>query len=520
MRKNLYLYLLLLLALAACGRQVPSEQLARADALLNEEKNDSAYQVVAGIQEQYINTPADRAHYNLLLTRTSLLTGHPLPPDSCIDHAISYYKQKSDCQNLAEAYYYKAVQLVKQQEYVKAMYYCKQAQLQAIQSGDLKQQHKIVEQIAHINYLTSNYQFYLQNAKEALKLAKTLQDKNRIAFSYNYISNAFIGLGQSDSACIYAQKTIPYLQSVKQKDQFYFLNTIGLSYRYTDPEKAKYYLEKALSYKEMSSTLECLADIYYDEKGSEEAYRLWKRALTVNDGTPQANIIYNILEYDVQHGNTDNELEKVNEIMDIKDSMQAKLTNDTLKELQLRFDHEVEKHKLDRQLAWSVVGIVVLIAVVIVITSYMLVKRHKYKLYLTNTQIQIDNYNAQISRLKASGEDVKEEIDRLNSKIMELAESCSQRMNRGVLLYNSVKAGNTMVEWDKDDYDMFIEYYDAIDHATVKRHRKEYRDLTSRALASLLLQDLGMSDDDIRKMMVLSQNGLRSMKYRIAQKKK
>ena len=115
---------------------------------------------------------------------------------------------------------------------------------------------------------------------------------------------------------------------------------------------------------------------------------------------------------------------------------------------------------------------------------------------------------------------MKEEIDCLNSRIMELAESCSQRMNRGVLLYNSVKAGNTMVEWDKDDYDMFIEYFDAIDHATVKRHRKEYRDLTSRALASLLLQDLGMSDDDIRKMMVLSQNGLRSMKYRIAQKKR
>ena len=520
MRKIPYSYLLLLLAFAACGRQVPSEQLARADALLAEEKNDSAYQVVAGIQEQYINTPADRAHYNLLLTRTSLLTGHPLPPDSCIDYAISYYEQKKDCQNLAEAYLYKGRSLFYRQEYVTAMYYYKQAQLQAIQSGDLKQQHKIVEEIAYVNGFTSNYHLQLQNAKEALRLAKALQDDNRIAFSYNFINRAFLGLGISDSAYIYAQKTIPYLQSVKEKDMAYFLTIIGLSYRYTNPEKSKYYCEKDLTYKEMSSTLECLADIYYDEKEPEEAYRLWKRALTVNDGTPQANIIYNILEYDVQHGNTDNVLEKVNEIMDIKDSMQAKLAGDTLKELQLRFDHEVEKHKLDRQLAWSVVGIVVLIAVVIVITSYMLVKRHKYKLYLTNTQIQIDNYNAQISRLKASGEDVKEEIDRLNSRITELAESCSQRMNRGVLLYNSVKAGNTMVEWDKDDYDMFIEYFDAIDHATVKRHRKEYRDLTSRALASLLLQDLGMSDDDIRNMMALSQNGLRSMKYRIAQKKR
>ena len=511
--------LIVLGTFAGCGRQMVSDELANADTLLAAEENDSAYQVVADIKERYIDNEADLAHYHLLLTRTSLLTGHPVPPDSCIDHAISYYEQEKDYSNLAEAYFYKGRSLVNRKEHVKAMRYCKLAEQQAMQSADPKQQHKIVEEIAYINSITGNYQLQLQSAKKALQLANALQDKNRIAFSYNSISIAYIRLNQPDSAYIYAQKTIPYLQYINQRDLPYFLTNIGASYRKTDPEKAKYYCEKALTYKVFSSTLECLADIYYDEGKPEEAYRLWKKALTVGDGTPQDYIIYNILEYDIQHGNTDNVLEKVNEIMDIKDSIQAKLASDTLKELQLRFDHEVEKHKLDRQLDRSIIAIVVLIAVVIAITSYVLIKQHKYKLFLTKTQMQIDNYTAQIHQLEESGNDVKEEIDHLKRKITELTESGNQRTVRGILLYNKLKAGDTMVEWTKDDYNIFIEYYNAIDHDTIKKYRKMYKNITPRNLVFLLLYDWGKSDDEICKMMALSPEGMRSMRFRIAKKR-
>lgn len=517
--KRSVLMLIVLGTFAGCGRQMVSDELAKADALLAAEENDSAYQVVADIKERYIDNEADLAHYHLLLTRTSLLTGHQVPPDSCIDHAICYYEQKKDCKNLAEAYYYKACKLVKQQEYAKAIYYCKLAERQAVQSADLKQQHKIVEEIAYINCITGNYQLQLQNAKEALRLAKALQDKNRIAHSYYAITHAFFGLNQPDSACLYGQKLVPYLQSLKKEDLADFLTTIGASYRKTDPEKAKYYCEKALTYKVFSSTLECLADIYYDEGRPEEAYRLWKKALTVGDGTPQDYIIYNILEYDIQHGNTNNVLEKVNEIMDIKDSIQAKLASDTLKDLQLRFDHEVEKHELDRQLDHSIIAIVVLIAVVIAITSYVLIKQHKYKLFLTKTQMQIDNYTAQIHQLEESGNDVKEEIDHLKRKITELTESGNQRTVRGILLYNKLKAGDTIVEWTKDDYNIFFEYYDAIDHDTIKKYRKMYKNITPRNLVFLLLYDWGKSDDEICKMMALSPEGMRSMRFRIAKKR-
>ena len=72
-----------------------------------------------------------------------------------------------------------------------------------------------------------------------------------------------------------------------------------------------------------------------------------------------------------------------------------------------------------------------------------------------------------------------------------------------------------MVEWDKEDYDMFIDYCDAIDHTTVRQIRKEHRKITPRNLTFLLLYEMGKNDEDIRRIMALSPEGLRSMRFRI-----
>lgn len=237
--------------------------------------------------------------------------------------------------------------------------------------------------------------------------------------------------------------------------------------------------------------------------------------MAVNDGAPKQIVIYNILEYDIQHGKSDDVLAKVSDIIDSFDSIRTKLKNDTLKDMQLRFDHEVEKYELDRKLDRSIIAIVALIAMVIVIVSYVVIKRHKHRLFLAKTQIQIDNYMAQIHRLEESDNDVKEEVNQLKAKINELAESGTYRVNRGMLLYNQIKNEGNMLEWSKDDYGMFINYYDAIDHSTVKKLRDCHKNITPRNLSFLLLYEMGKNDDDIRRIMALSPEGLRSIRYRV-----
>ena len=513
--KKVLLCLVILTMFVGCGKQMASEKLAQADSLIAAEKNDSAYMLLSGIKESHLATDEDRAHYYLLMTRASILTGNTVPPDSCINYAISYYEQGKDYSNLADAYFYKGYLSLRKDSLPETMFLFKIAEKHAKLSEDLLQQYKIAEAISYINGIGGKYNLQIKYAFLSLKLASILKDKNRIAYSLGRISDSYLHLEMKDSADHYAKKIIPYIDDIRKEDLPYFLTIIGNAYKNTDTTKAKWYYKKALSYQELPSTTEGLADIYYEEGNQEEAYRLWKRALSICDMSSKDNIIYNILEYDILHGNTDNVLEKVNEIMDIKDSIQDKLENDTLKDLQLRFDHEVEKHELDQKLNRSLWAIAGLIALVMAIVIYVLFKRYQQRLLWTQTQIQIDNYTTQIRRYEESGADVKEIIEELQAKINAIMEDKSQKLNRGLKLYNDVNNNESMIRWSKEDYDMFIDYFDVINHPIVKKHRKEHEKLTPRTLTFLLLCSMGKSDEDIRQIMALSPEGLRSMRFRV-----
>lgn len=513
--KKVLLSLVILTMFVACGKQMVSEKLAQADSLIVAEKNDSAYMLLSGIKESHLATDEDRAHYYLLMTRASTLTGNTVPPDSCIDYAISYYEQKKDCWRLADAYYYKAYKFYSQQDFPTSLLLLKEAEKQTANTQDIKQQYKITELIARLNDVVGNNNLFKKYARLSLRLAESLKDNNRQAYSLQSLAYAFRNENQNDSANYYTLKTIPFLNDIRKEDHAYFLTDIGYAYKYSEPEKAKEYFSKALEQREYTHTLAHLADIYYKEGNRDEAYQLWKQALTINDGAPKDVIICNLLEYDIQRGNTDDVVEKVNEIMDIKDSIQDKLKNDTLKDLQLRFDHEVEKHELDLMLNRSLWAIAGLIALVIAIVIYVLFKRYQQRLLWTQTQIQIDNYTTQIRRYEESGADVKEIIEELQAKINAIMEDKSQKLNRGLKLYNDVNNNESMIRWSKEDYDMFIDYFDVINHPIVKKHRKEHKKLTPRTLTFLLLCSMGKSDEDIRQIMALSPEGLRSMRFRV-----
>ena len=125
-----------------------------------------------------------------------------------------------------------------------------------------------------------------------------------------------------------------YTKYINKKELPLILTNLGLLYRDSNPEEAKKFLMKSLSYKEFTNTYEWLAEIAYDEGKPDEAYHYWKRALTIQDATPKDNVIHNLIEYDIERGKTDSICEMVTQIIAIRDSIDAKLKNDTIKDLE------------------------------------------------------------------------------------------------------------------------------------------------------------------------------------------
>lgn len=551
MRKNIiYLSVIVLLLYACNGIQV-TEKLNQIDSLVAKEQYDSADSILKNLANVSM-TADDQAHYYLLATQLGYLTNQPLSSDSLLDLAIIYYNKVENKQKLANCYFYKSYRSEINKDYPKAILYIKDAERLGESTGDLSLQFKIAESLAFLNSLCGNDLLQLQYAKKALLFAQKLKSHNRIAYSYNKISFALANLNQYDSALYYVEKTIPYIDYVDDYDKAGFLTNIGLLYKEKNPKKAKEFLEKALVFDQLPGTYEYLADVYYAEGDTDKAYNLWKKALTKDNNIryEKDNLIHSIIGYNIKQGNIDEVGKNINEIIAIKDSIIRTLKNDTIKDLQLRFDHEVAMHEADKKLINAqrlLMGGAFIMGILIFIIYYRkkkeesLEREHQMQLYAYTTEInnleakkenaisQIwelkkskEEYGQKISELQQEAKNSEAAIHKLNKDIQSLLNERAPKLKQGSLLYNHIVDGGTTSGWHYNETTAFNSYYAATHYRSYSRIMKVERStkLSAHNLFYLILKDMGKTDDEIRRIMHISPEGLRSLRSRTKPKEK
>lgn len=500
-----------------CQTRKVDEQLTKVDTLILEEKYDTAFQVLNAIDTSCLKQE-DIAHFTLLKVQTAYLVNKPVESaDSLLDTVIDYYQHDDDGDKLIDAYYYKAIGYNLQKDYKKSVFVLKKAESLAERSSNKRLQYKVFEVLSFVNRMVSNYDLQLLYAKKALGLALDLENKNWIGYSYYWMNCAYFFVGKEDSAMYYLNKIPHYIEYVDKNSKPVLLASLGYLLMEKNPEKAKKLLNESLSYQELSATYAYLADISYEEGNHNQAYNYWKKALTIQDPSPKDNIIRNLIEYDLEQGKTDSISEWVTEIFAIRDSIDRQLMNDTIKDLQTRYDHEVVLHEKDQTLARWQLGIFLLIIVMLVFFGYYRRKKYLSKIKLKNYQMQIHDYLSQIEELKTSGEDAFQKIDELNKRIQEIMDKKSSCLLRGRKLYDDVmKGGKIMNKWKKEDVEYFIEYYTATHYRTVDKLRRVRREenLTDYRLLYLILLEMGKTDEEIRWIMSISKETLRVYRRR------
>ena len=299
--------------------------------------------------------------------------------------------------------------------------------------------------------------------------------------------------------------------------------------------------------------MEQLAEIYYDEGNQDEAYRLWTKALTINSLTPKDNILHNLLEHDIEHGRTDRVCERVNEIMAIKDSVINRLKNDTIKDLQTRFDHEVAMNAANQKLIrWQqYLGVS---AVLFLIMAVVWIRKrskdaetirqrelhiHQLMLQLEEKRVQMLTAENLIAQLEKQKEDDCQKVNELSEEIESLktqkknAQKDSQELSRkieawagteawkvreGVLLMEEVKENGCIRHWSNEKHEALVAYYCALHPEVAEKIRHKSRPLSLKETLYLILTDMGKSRDDISAILGVDKNTLRSYKLRINKK--
>ena len=533
----------ILFTLMACDRMRVTEKLDQIDSLIANEQIDSAYVILNSLNKVTL-TPEEQAHYGLLATQLGCITNHPLPSDSLLDVALIYYNKVGNSQKLADAYYYKSRRSELNKNYPQAIKYGKEAESLAMKTDDARLQFKIAESLSYLNGLCENDLLQLQYAKKALTLAQKVNNKNWIAYSYNRISFAFANLNKHDSASFYIEKTVPYIDYVYDSDKTVFLTNMGLLYKEKNPEKAKVLFEKALKYEEWSETIEHLADVYYSTGNIDKAYELWRKALTKDSRYDKNNLIRSMLNLEIDRGNYSDVKKNVEVIINIKDSIISVLRNDTIKDLQLRFDHEVAMHEADKKLL-STQRLFMGSAIILVLMSFYIFYRKKKEearqreyqdqLYAYTTEIDQltanrdhalahikelesnkDKNLQKISHLEEEAKEAETTINKLNLSIKKLLNEEAPKLKEGKLLYDQIIEGKTALYWSHKEEEYFNKYYAATHYQSYNRLRKVKRatKLSAHNMFYLILKDMGKSDDEVRRIMTLSPEGLRSIRNR------
>ena len=515
----------LMALLMGCGGQPTAKKLVEIDSLLWSEETDSAYQMIADYDPASFQDEADRAYYNLLMTHAACVSLHFPSSDSLINEAIRYYKHTGEKERLVDSYYYKASIFMNQQDWNKSIEILKLAEEKVEQTESDWLKYKVYDAIALVNERTASYQLALDYEKKALHYVLRVGRRSSIAYVYFEIATAFAFMEQMDSAVYYTDKLIPYLYDLKKSCGANFnpefLSSIGYNYmsvgRY---EEAKKYLEQSLMVRETAVAYSYLAWIYQKEGDEEQAHLLYLKAQAINDGWPKHKVLYNLLQYDIAHQNLEDAEKKLESIMAISDSLRQAENDRRVLEYQRKFDQLVAHENHKQQLLKAGIAIVGLLFVIVLLIMYIRYRRTMEKLTLIEQQMIISNYANEIAQVKRQQTDTDaatEQIEELNNKIRELVEKESPRLVKGKLLYDDIKREGTTSGWSNDDYKCFIDYYKAIDFAAYCRIQKKYQPKTAHNTFFLILYEMGMDDKAVRRTMGITQEAIRSTRFRIQQ---
>lgn len=522
-KKSYFLFLLIFATIftIGCKGGDVTEELEEIDSLLIHDKVDSALVRLSNMDFSHFSQ-ADSAYYILMRTearnRLSMLSSE----ENLINFSINYYKETSDNEKKARAYYYKGVtSYYLTKELSTSILFVKQAEEYAEKTNNPLLKHKIYETLAFYNSRAYEYNLSLLYAKKALNVAKALNDKNRQAIALIGMASNYSSLREMDSLATCVQECLPLVNYIRETDKAYLYTRIGELYAETEPDLAKKYLQKAIDIYPQLWTYLTLSSIYIKENNQEKAREIWVKALQMNESTKaKLDILRAMRRQSLEQKDFKQSNALADSILKLQERFSKAQEQDRILEIQAKYDKEAaEKEFWNAVKTWGL-GITALIAAVIGILSYLSYKGMKNKKELAENKIQLEAYTKKATELENDGKASATEINKLHQKIDELTKRHSGILAKGKELYEAIEQGGTTVRWGKGDFINYLEYYKLKDLPFVNEMETEYERLSPKYIFFAVLEHELKSDEDIQRIMGISESTLRSTRSRINSKKR
>ena len=201
----------------------------------------------------------------------------------------------------------------------------------------------------------------------------------------------------------------------------------------------------------------------------------------------------------------------------LKDSLHRQQKEENIKGQQELFEKELANEQLREKqgrAAWVIAALLLSVAILAVWTVR---KKRKNRRRIAAMSEELEQKARAMEQLQQENESNKKQLDRLSRDMTGFEQKHEKLLAEGQRLYESINVdgGNTLT-WTKDDFVHFVLYY-KLRHPEFVRHiENDYDELTPRQKTFLILYDMGMTDEDVMRTLVLTESSVRANKTRIA----
>ena len=495
------LFILSLVIITCCTDNEYRKQLVGIEYLLKKQRNDEACKLLNEMNPDVLeNDDNSLALYWFMKMQADVRLGNPIYSVEPLRHSEIYYEKVRDEERLVWVYYYFGFILDDLGKDNEAVIYLKKAEQLAIKRKDQRSDilHHIYQCLTYINLNAKEYNLAKKYGKEAFKYACYSHDLNDQACDLLNLAAIYGEIGKNDSSSYCVHKIELLLDSIPEHNRSKYYASIGVEYMNVDSEKAKKYLLMAVRIGDEPYSYKALAQIYQKEGNKEKANEMWHKALQTTNLSLKANVVKGMAKAKTEEG-------------DYKAGQQELFEKEVANE-QLR-----QKHG---RAAWAIAALLLAIAFLAVWTVQ---KKQKNRQLvealdeeLTEREKAMKQQAAKIEQLQQENEKKIQELNRLSHDMKDFEQKHEKQLAEGQQLYESitVNRGNTL-KWGKKDFANFVLYYKLKHPEFVNHLENERSELTPRQKTFFILYDMGMTDEDVMRTLVLTGSSVRSNKSRL-----
>lgn len=508
--KKIALYLLSFILLFACHNSKLHNKLQQADRFLTQNSIEKAYETLDSIDPESIDDNGIAANYWLLKSEAELrlnLSKEQIP------HLISSYKYFGyhlQLEKMMRCYLCLFKIYAHKQQIMDAYVW---ARLMAFNfdkyhyTKNLKGQFNL--QMASLYHEQQRNDTALHYARQALADFYADGNQRDVQLTRIMLFMAYAEKQQTDSANYYMKRAIMRMNDIDEHERAPFYAALGGWTSRTDTTLAKHYLMQSLAITPNYKAYHNLATLYAYTGQQQLAMDMWKRAATTKDKTLRMDALQQL--YNLQHNTTNYEAacQTAMQMVTLKDSLSY--NNSNIDSIKQEYDASISDFTHNATL-YLILFAVVAFAIIITILLFIVGRNNRQtrkKLWAT-----IEEANRMRTILATTRQTVKTPKEKKANDKPTTPQQDIATFN-GKLLIDNICEGRTTVTWTRNDFDDAAKYCYTLNIDTINSLRVHKPALSSRYIVFAYLAHIGMSDEQLRHVMVISQSTIRSYRSRI-----